>query len=213
MRAAGLRRRRDARAAARAAVAPGVTTAELDAIAEDVHPRAAGRSRRSSATTASPPRSARRSTTRSCTASPAPRVLREGDSSRIDCGAIVDGWHGDAAITVPVGDVPARADRAHRGSARSRCGAGSPPPASAAGSRTSATRSRRTSAAQGDFGIVEEYGGHGIGTEMHQDPHVPNYGAARARAQAGEGTGPGRRADGHGAAARAPACSTTSGPW
>ena len=52
---------------------------------------------------------------------------------------------------------------------RRRCG-------SAAGSPTSATRSRPTSASQGDYGIVEEYGGHGIGTEMHQEPHVPNYG-------------------------------------
>ena len=45
-----------------------------------------------------------------------------------------------------------------------------------AGSRTSATPSRATCATQGDYGIVEEYGGHGIGTEMHQDPHVLNYG-------------------------------------
>ena len=62
------------------------------------------------------------------------------------------------------------------GSPRSRCGAASPPPGSAAGSRTSATPSRATPASQGDYGIVEEYGGHGIGTEMHQEPHVLNYG-------------------------------------
>ena len=52
----------------------------------------------------------------------------------------------------------------------------SPPPRSAATSATSRTRSRATSAAQGDFGIVEDYTGHGIGSAMHQPPNVPNYG-------------------------------------
>ena len=80
--------------------APGITTGELDAIAED-NIRSAGatpsflgyhgRSRR---------RSAPRSTTRSCTASRATGCSPRATSSRIDCGAIVDGWHGDAAITV-----------------------------------------------------------------------------------------------------------------
>ena len=80
----------------------GVTTGELDALAEDhirssgavpvvhglQHPAVPGDA------------SAPRSTTRSCTGSPGDRVLRDGDLLSIDCGAIVDGWHGDAAITV-----------------------------------------------------------------------------------------------------------------
>ena len=90
----------------REAVAPGVSTADLDAIAERGDPRRPARSRRSRATTATRPRSAPRSTSRSCTPSRAPsQVLRDGDLISIDCGAVLDGWHGDAAITVGVGEV------------------------------------------------------------------------------------------------------------
>ena len=85
--------------------APGVTTADLDAVAEAAHPQPRAHVRTSSATTASRPRSARASTTRSSTASRATGSCARATSSRIDCGAIVDGWHGDAAITVPVGEV------------------------------------------------------------------------------------------------------------
>jgi methionyl aminopeptidase len=106
---------------------------------------------------------------------PGERVLREGDVVSIDCGAIVDGWHGDAAITVPIGDVPPEVsellrvteESMWRGFAAARLGG----------------RLTDISAAvegyirsQGDYGIVEEYVGHGIGTEMHQEPQVPNYG-------------------------------------
>ena len=70
----------------------------------------AAASRRSWATARRPSRhrSAPRSTTRSCTASRATGCCAEGDVISIDCGAIVDGWHGDAAITVAVGDVRPR---------------------------------------------------------------------------------------------------------
>ena len=70
-------------------------------------------------------------------------------------------------------------------------------PARRPASPTSGTRSRPTSASQGDYGIVEEYGGHGIGTEMHQDPHVLNYGRPGPRPEAAEGPGAGGRADAH----------------
>ena len=93
----------------RAAVRAGVTTGELDAIAEDAHPLR-------TAATPSFLGYARRSRRSICTSVndevvhgiPGDRVLREGDVISIDCGAIVDGWHGDAAITVPVGDVARR---------------------------------------------------------------------------------------------------------
>ena len=88
-------------------------------------------------------------------------------------------------------------------SARSRCGAASRPAWRAAGSATSATRSSRTSGRRAPYGIVEEYGGHGIGTEMHQQPHVANHGRRGQRAVASAGPDARRRADDHdGQAAR-----------
>ena len=104
--------------------------------------------------------------------------LRDGDMISIDFGAIVDGWHGDAAITVLVGDgrgsvaalsdgVRALAVGRPRGRARRT-----------AGSATSPTRSRRSIRGPGRYGIVAGYGGHGIGIRMHMDPHMLNYGKA-----------------------------------
>ena len=106
---------------------------------------------------------------------PGPRVLRDGDVISIDCGAILDGWHGDAAITLAIGDVPDEVrelmrvceESMWRGFAAARLGGRV--------SDISAAVERHVRAA-GGYSIVEEYGGHGIGTEMHQEPHVLNYG-------------------------------------
>ena len=106
---------------------------------------------------------------------PGRRVLREGDIISIDCGAVLDGWHGDAAITVAVGQVPEAAsellrvteESMWRGFAAARLG----------GRLSDISHAVESYArSQGDYGIVEEYGGHGIGTEMHQAPHLLNYG-------------------------------------
>jgi methionyl aminopeptidase len=101
-------------------------------------------------------------------------VLREGDILSIDCGAIVEGWHGDAAVTVPVGEVDEAArrliDTTERamwaGIAQVR-----------AGNRLSdiGHAVERVAAAPG-YGVVREYVGHGIGTSMHEEPQVPNFG-------------------------------------
>jgi methionyl aminopeptidase len=109
---------------------------------------------------------------------PGDRVLRDGDIVSIDCGAIVDGWHGDAAVTVAIGEVPdevtalirATEDAMWRGIA-----------AAAPGGRVGdISHAVETSIiGSGDYGIVEGYTGHGIGTEMHQSPDVPNYGKPR----------------------------------
>ena len=106
---------------------------------------------------------------------PGPRALRDGDVISIDCGAVLDGWHGDAAITVAVGDVPDEVrelmrvteESMWRGFAAARLGG-------RVSDISHAVESYVRS--QGDYGIVEEYGGHGIGSEMHQEPHVLNYG-------------------------------------
>ena len=109
---------------------------------------------------------------------PGSRVLRDGDIISIDCGAIVDGWHGDAAITVAIGDVPDEVtallqvteDAMWAGIA-----------AAALGGRVGDISHAIETAvdAAGDFGIVEGYTGHGIGSQMHQPPDVPNYGRPR----------------------------------
>ena len=129
----------------------------------------------------------------------------------IDCGAIVEGWHADAAITIPVGDVDDESLRlldTHQGRARRR-DRGRRRPATA--SATSAPRSRASPAPAG-YSVVREYVGHGIGTAMHEDPEVPNYGPAGRGLRLREGmvlaiepmVNVGRRTD--------PRSSTTAGP-
>ena len=106
---------------------------------------------------------------------PGPRVLAEGDVISIDCGAIVEGWHGDAAITVPVGEVAddvrellrVTEESLWRGMAAARLD----------GRVTDISHAIETYVrSQGRYGILEDYTGHGIGTEMHMPPNVPNYG-------------------------------------
>jgi methionyl aminopeptidase len=105
------------------------------------------------------------------------RYLGDGDIVSIDCGAIVRGWHGDAAVTVGVGTISAEhaalldacETALWRGLARARPG----------GRLGDISHAVETSIrATGDYGVVQEYTGHGIGTAMHMDPPVPNYGRA-----------------------------------
>jgi len=106
---------------------------------------------------------------------PGPVVLRDGDLVSVDCGAIVEGWHGDAAVTLAVGEVSAVA-RELSDVTRQALWAGLA--AARPGGRLSdighAVQTSVESA--GAFGIVEEYVGHGIGSSMHMEPAVPNYG-------------------------------------
>ena len=101
--------------------------------------------------------------------------LREGDIISIDFGAIVDGWHADSAITVTVGQV---SDDAAALSAACERSMWDGIAAAREGARLSdishavETSVRRS----GRYGIVANYGGHGIGTEMHMAPHILNYG-------------------------------------
>jgi methionyl aminopeptidase len=158
----------------RSAVAPGVTTADLDAIAE-AEIRGAGATPSFKGYHGFPATICTSVNEEIVHGIPGGKTLREGDIISIDCGAIVDGYHGDAAITVPVGEVPAELadlirvceESMWRGLAAARLDG-----------RLSdighAIESHIRS--QGTYGIVQEYTGHGIGTEMHQEPHVPNYG-------------------------------------
>lgn len=111
---------------------------------------------------------------------PGDRVLAEGDLLSIDCGAIVDGWHADAAVTVPVGRVSedqallrARTREAlWTGIAAVRPGGRVSDVSAAVEGYVDGIQSEHGVA----YGIVEEYVGHGIGTAMHMFPDVPNVG-------------------------------------
>ena len=106
---------------------------------------------------------------------PGDRVLADGDVISIDCGAIVEGWHGDAAITVPVGEIAddvrellrVTEESLWRGMAAARLGG-------RVSDISHAIESHVRS--EGRYGILEDYTGHGIGTEMHMAPNVPNFG-------------------------------------
>src|SRR5918993_1946463 len=100
--------------------------------------------------------------------------LEEGDIISIDCGAIIDGWHGDAARTIPVGEISEEArkliqvteDSLWAGIQHVRKGA-----------RLSDIGHAVQTVAEGaGFAVVREYVGHGIGRAMHEEPQVPNYG-------------------------------------
>jgi methionyl aminopeptidase len=166
--------------AMRDAVAPGVSTADLDAIAEKVI-RDAG---------AIPSFKGYHGFPASICASvneqvvhgipSAAQILREGDLLSLDCGAILHGWHGDSAITVGVGQTdPALLTMAEVAEEAMWAGI------AAAARGVTSGRGRLTDISfnvekavrkAGRYGIVDGYGGHGIGTEMHQDPHVLNHG-------------------------------------
>ncbi|RLV56512.1 type I methionyl aminopeptidase [Aeromicrobium phragmitis] len=106
---------------------------------------------------------------------PGDRILREGDLISIDCGAVIAGWHGDAAITVPVGEVAPEILELSRVTEESLWrGIAAMGTGSTIGDISCAIESYVDE--QGDFGIVEGFTGHGIGTAMHLPPDVPNYG-------------------------------------
>jgi methionyl aminopeptidase len=164
----------------RDAVAPGVSTAELDALAEESI-RATGAIPSFKGYQGYPASICASVNEQVVHAIPnVHQVLREGDVISIDCGAELDGWHGDAAITVPVGEISADLRRMIT-VAEDAMWAGIA--AAARGLRSGRGRLTDISHAiqstvrgAGRYGIVDGYGGHGIGSEMHQDPFVLNAG-------------------------------------
>jgi methionyl aminopeptidase len=101
-------------------------------------------------------------------------ALEDGDILSIDCGAIVEGWHGDAAVTVPVGRVDEAGRRLIETTERAMWAGIAQV---RAGNRLSDIgHAVEQVAAAAGYGVVREYVGHGIGTRMHEEPQVPNYG-------------------------------------
>jgi methionyl aminopeptidase len=105
---------------------------------------------------------------------PGDKVLREGDIVSLDFGAIYEGFQGDAAITVPVGEISPSARRLidttrealEKGIAAAKAGA-------TLGDVSAAIQKHAESK---NYSVVREYTGHGIGRNMHEDPQIPNYG-------------------------------------
>lgn len=105
---------------------------------------------------------------------PGEDVVRDGDIISIDCGAIYQGWHGDAAITVACGDVDPVLTELLRVTEQSMWhGIAAIKPDDRLNNIGRAVQSYVRK--QGPYGIVEGYGGHGIGSQMHMDPMVYNY--------------------------------------
>lgn len=159
----------------RSAIRPGVTTAALDKIGRDVIERRGARSNFlgyghppfSGVICASPNEVIVHGV-------PGPRVLEEGDIVSIDCGAIVEGWHGDAAFTAGVGRISSEAARLIEVTEASlAAGIAAMQP----GGRLSDIGAAVQSVAEGaGFSVVKEYTGHGIGLAMHEAPDIPNWG-------------------------------------
>ena len=161
--------------ATRAAIRPGVTTAQLDKVAREVLERRGARSNFlgyghppfPAVICASP-------NDMIVHGIPGDYVLEDGDIISVDCGAIIEGYHGDAAYTAPVGEVSASARRLlevteaslwkaieqmHEGKRLSDIG-----------------HAVQTVAEGAGYSVVREYVGHAIGTAMHEEPQVPNHG-------------------------------------
>jgi methionyl aminopeptidase len=159
----------------RAAIRPGVTTGELDQIGRGVIERRGARSNFlgygyppfSGVICASPNDVIVHGV-------PGSYRLEEGDIVSIDCGAIVEGWHGDAAFTAGVGEIDPEAARLIEVTDASLAAGIS---AMQPGGRLSDIGAAVQGVAEAaGFSVVREYTGHGIGMAMHEEPDVPNWG-------------------------------------
>jgi methionyl aminopeptidase len=158
--------------ATRAAMRPGVTTADLDRVAREVLERRGARSNFlnyhgfPAVICASP-------NDMIVHGIPGSYRLKEGDIISIDCGAIVEGYHGDAAYTAGVGTISPEAERLLEITERSlHAGIA----VMSEGHRLFDIGLEVQKVAEGaGFSVVREYVGHAIGTAMHEEPQVPNY--------------------------------------
>jgi methionyl aminopeptidase len=158
--------------ATRRAAKPGVTTADLDRIAREVLDRRGARSNFLGyhgfpAVICTSPNSM------IVHGIPGPVQLAEGDILSIDCGAIIEGYHADAAFTMSIGSITTEAEKLLRVTEESLW-AGIDRMVD--GNRLHDIGAAVQTVAEGaGFSVVREYVGHAIGTAMHEEPQVPNY--------------------------------------
>lgn len=175
----------DALEAVRAQVRPGMTTAGLDAVAAAVI-TGAGATPSFLGYDGYPATVCVSVNDEVVHGIPGPRVLEPGDIVSIDCGAIVDGWHSDSALTLVLPDADpadvALSDATERAMWAGIAALASADRLGAVGDAVEDVVDAADTALNGGarYGVVEEYVGHGIGTAMHQPPDVLNY-RTRAR--------------------------------
>lgn len=158
------------------AARPGMTTRAVDAIAEDVI-RSSGAVPSFLGYHGFPATTCLSVNEQVVHGIPDDRVLREGDLLSLDCGAIFRGWHADSAVSIVLGEpTPAQAALLLACEAAMWAGLARVVAGGRLGDVSAAVE--QSVRAAGTFGVVEGYGGHGIGSSMHMDPHIPNRGRA-----------------------------------
>lgn len=161
------------RIALEAAIAPGVSTLELDRLAEQTI-RAAGGEPAFKGYRGFPASICASLNAEAVHGFPRPAPLRAGDLLCVDVGVLLDGWYGDGAFTVAVGPVAPAVERllAATGAALDNG-----IDAARVGNRFSdISHAVESAAAAAGVSVVRQYGGHGIGRQLHGEPHIPNCG-------------------------------------
>lgn len=154
-------------------IRPGITTRELDAIADE-YIRSRGAVPSFKGYNGFPASICASVNEELVHGIPGPRVLKEGDIISVDIGAAYQGYHGDSAWTYPVGDISDEAKRLlevteqalYKGIAEAKPNV----------RLYTISHAIQTHVEAAGFSIVREYVGHGIGTAMHEEPQIPNYG-------------------------------------
>jgi methionyl aminopeptidase len=174
----------DVLGALREAVRPGATTADLDALAES-RVRAAGAEPAFKGYHGYPATICASVNEEVVHGIPSRRELVEGDIIAVDLGVLLDGYYGDAALTLPVGRISEQAaallrvteESLHRAIAQVKVGARVSDIGAAVQAHVEAH----------GFSVVREFVGHGIGQKMHEEPQIPNYGPAGRGPRLAEG--------------------------
>ncbi|MBT6143955.1 MAG: type I methionyl aminopeptidase [Gemmatimonadetes bacterium] len=167
-------------------IAPGVSTATLDALAEETIRSNGGAEPAFKGYHGFPASICASVNDEAVHGFPRPAALEEGDVLCVDVGVRLNGWYGDGAFTLAVGDLDPDVERLLQATLRAlEAGVQAARP----GNRVSdISHAVEQVAREAGVAVIREYGGHGIGRELHEEPHIPNHGAPGRgpRLQAGQ---------------------------